>query len=266
MGTKEYKEFIKRYDKFKKNNLPTPFWDDERETFEYVYYNDELTYWDNVFKSDDEVYDRKLNVNYNLIDALSDIAFTGFYYSYSIGSLENKNELEHTHSHSFESVVKSLYDFPETFTISKDEEQFFSKQELEYLRRVQKYLLFIGLKDIESYKEEDKNRYKNVSQRKYGIAYIHKYTDDTLKSFMEGKRNFIVIVTDHLESYKDYEEYPNHDRKELMVDVEDNFKLFVEYTHQEIKEYKDIKKVYNNKNLKDDDKVVVEYFKILEKF
>lgn len=27
---------MKRYDKFKKNNLPTPFWDDERLTLEYV--------------------------------------------------------------------------------------------------------------------------------------------------------------------------------------------------------------------------------------
>ena len=34
----DYKEFIKRYDQFKKNNLPTPFWDEERQTLEYVYF------------------------------------------------------------------------------------------------------------------------------------------------------------------------------------------------------------------------------------
>ena len=33
------KEFNKRYDKYQKNNLPTPFWDNTRETLEYVYYN-----------------------------------------------------------------------------------------------------------------------------------------------------------------------------------------------------------------------------------
>ena len=29
-------DFNSRYDKFKENNLPTPFWDEERQTLEYV--------------------------------------------------------------------------------------------------------------------------------------------------------------------------------------------------------------------------------------
>ena len=269
MNKKQYKEFTKRYNKFKKNNLPTKFWDEERKTLEYVYYDDQLTYWDNVFKTEDEYFDRKLNVYHDLVEALSNIAFTGFYYSYSIGDykddLKHYEGIHHTHAHSFQNVVSDLYNFPETFTISKDEEQFFSKQELEYLRRVQKYLLFIGLKDIKSNKHDPK-RYKNERQRKYGIAYIHAYSNKTLNDFLSGKRNFIVIVPDKIEYYKDYEEFPNHDKKELMVDLEDNFKLFIEYTHQEIKTYKEIKKVYKNKKLKDDDKVIVEYFKILERF
>ena len=41
MNKKEYKEFLKRYDKFQKNNLPTPFWDDERQTLEYVHFINE---------------------------------------------------------------------------------------------------------------------------------------------------------------------------------------------------------------------------------
>ena len=66
-----------------------------------------------------------------------------------------------------------MYDYPETFNISTEEEEFYSKQELKYLRRVQKYLLFIGLKDlgIPTYDEEgyyiwDYSRYNNELQDK----------------------------------------------------------------------------------------------------
>lgn len=275
MNKKEYREFNKRYEKFKNNNLPTPFWDEERQTLEFVHYDYELDYWNNILKSKNEKFDRKQHVNMTLEDALGDIANASFYYSYTCGYFEPVKETDenhslklkigHTHSHNFESVVRDLYDFPESFNISKDEERYFSKQQLKYLRRVQKYLLFIGLKDIKDYKRNVK-RYRNAKQKKYGSAFVHFYEDKAIKDILSGKRNFMVIVTDYLHAYKEYEEFPNHDRKELIVDKDDNFKLFIEYTHQEIKKYKDIKKVYKNKELKDDDKVVVEYFKILEKF
>ena len=42
--------------------------------------------------------------------------------------------------------------------------------------------------------------------------------------------------------------------------------MFIEFTHEEVKPYKDIKKLYRNTNLKDGDKVIVVYFKILEIF
>ena len=31
------------YSRFKKNNLPTPFWDDERQTLEYVHFTPKPT-------------------------------------------------------------------------------------------------------------------------------------------------------------------------------------------------------------------------------
>jgi len=37
MNEEEFQNFMKRYDKFKKNNLPTLFYDEERLTREYVY-------------------------------------------------------------------------------------------------------------------------------------------------------------------------------------------------------------------------------------
>ena len=49
------------------------------------------------------------------------------------------------------------------------------------------------------------------------------------------------------------------------MDKNYKFIMFVEYTKKEEKEYKDVKKYYQY-DLKDDDKVFVEYFNILERF
>ena len=155
MNEFDYKKFSKRYDKFKNNNLPTPFWDEERQTFEYVYFD---TTEDNEKTT--------LEINHDLIKALGDIAQAGLYYSFSTGNIGNKNSSKHNHAHSFEEVVKALYDFPESFHIKKDEEEFYSNQELDYLRQVQKYLLHIGLKDLES-EERSFNRYQNKKCSKF---------------------------------------------------------------------------------------------------
>ena len=76
------------------------------------------------------------------------------------GKYIKKSVVGHSHAHSFEEVVSALYSSPESFSIAKDEEQYYSKQELEYLRRVQKYLLFIGMKDLEKQKVPV-SRYRN---------------------------------------------------------------------------------------------------------
>ena len=270
MNKKEAKEFVKRYDKFKNNNLPTPFWDDGRQILEYVNYDSELNYWDNLFKSNDADYNPKLNVNSSIVTALEDITCIGFYYPYDCGHFTYekdipKIEVGHTHSHSFEEVVRSLYNFPESFKINKEEEKFYSKQQLDYLRRVQKYLLFIDLKDLNSDRTSIK-RYRNKRQKTYGNAYIRTYDDKAIRDFLTGKRNFIVIIPDNINIYDQYKDYPNHNKKELVVDKKDNFKIFIEYTHQEIKTYQEIKNVYINEKLDDNTKIVVEYFKILERF
>lgn len=267
MNEFEHKEFIKRYDKFKKNNLPTPFWDEERQTLEYVYFHNGKSILDNKESKDE------LEVNSSLSKALGEIAFTGFYYSFTckhiIGWKENDKFIEkwvvgHSHAHSFEEVVRALYYSPESFSIANDEEQYYSKQELEYLRRVQKYLLFIEMKDLENRKEPT-SRFRNKIHSKYKNALIYKFNDDALNDILMGKRDFRVIDW--------YPEYSRNDKKykpkeyqALIVDKEDNFKMFVEFTYEEIKFYKDIKNVYIRNDLKDDDKLIVNHFKILEIF
>lgn len=260
----DYKEFEKRYDKFKKNNLPTPFWDNERQTFEYVYFHNEKLFLNSVEQKNE------LEINKNLTDALGDIANIGFYYPFTSKYIQEHREdgriikkilVGHNHAHSFEDVVESLYYSPESFSISKEEEEFYSKQELNYIRRVQKYLLFIGMKDLEINKIPV-SRYRNKIHSKYENASIHKFTDTLITDVLNGKRNFSII--DWYPEYIGDKKYNSHKFQALIVDKEDNFKMFIEYTKREVKYYRDIKEIYINDKLKDDDKVILNYFKVLE--
>lgn len=257
-------DFSERYNKFKKNNLPTPFWDEERQTFEYVYfYNGKSII--NFEESKDQ-----LEVSTNLTDALAEIATTGFYYSFTSkyieawqenGKIVRKITVGHSHAHSFEEVVRALYASPESFSISKKEEEFYSKQELEYLKRVQKYLLFIGMKDLET-RKAPVSRYRNKRHSKYKNAIIYKYTNEEIEKIINGNLNF--QVTKWYPEYSGNEKYKPKEYQALIVDKEHNFKMFLEFTKRELKKYQDIKSIYKIDDLNDDDNVIVTYFKILE--
>ena len=258
------KDFKKRYKKFKNNNLPTPFWDEERQTFEYVNFKKCIT--------NNKKEENKLQVNSNLTEALGNIAFTGFYYSftskYFIKLRENgkritKTIVGHNHAHSFEEVVSNLYDSPESFSISEEEKELYSKQELDYLRRVQKYLLFIGMKDLEK-RKNNKSRYINKNHTKYENAYIYSLEDKIINKIINDKINF--MVTKWYPEYSGNNKFKPNEYQALIVDKEDNFKIFVEFIKKEVENYKNIKNLYKIENLKDEDKVIIIYFKILEKF
>ena len=251
MNKKQAKEFVKKYDKFKKNNLPTHFWDDERQTKEYVYFDE----------------DNSLNVSDSIFESLSRIALTGLYYPFNSNRITHKIgeeprvEYGDNHAHSFEELVGWLYDYPETFNIDKEDEKYYSKQELEYLRRVQKYLLFIGMKDVEGLKRKN-TRYRSKKQTKYNNCFLHNCSKKTIEDLLSGKRNFTyreVINDDEKEEiYDDYQA--------LILDEEDNFKMHIKYTHSKIKKYKEIKDIVNDDRFKDNDMMCVRYFEIVEKF
>lgn len=257
MKKHEFIEFEKRYEKFKKNNLPTPFFDDERQTFEYVYYSN------HIFNKNSQKYPE---VNHMLTDALADIAHTGLYYSFNCKEIFNTDDgdeitVGHNHAHSFDEVVRFLYDFPESFSIPKEDEKFYSEQELHYLRRVQKYLLFIGLKDIGETRKIPVSRYRNKNQEKYANLRIYRVNNSILEQMVAKKLNFMA--------FKWFSGHSNEffiDKKCLIADEEDNIKLFIKFTKEETKLYKEIKNVYSKKDFKDDDKVSTIYFKILKEF
>ncbi len=146
MTDSEYKEFVKRYEKFKGCNLPVPFRDEERQVKEYVYY-DKNHYSNEVDES------RNYIVSTDLCYALEGLSLASLYYSYDCGGYREVEEgkyeffVGHTHAHSFEEVLRDLYDYPESFSIPEKDEEYYSKQELKYLKRIQDYLLSIGLKD-----------------------------------------------------------------------------------------------------------------------
>ena len=267
MNEIEYKKFCKRYDKFIKNNLPTPFWDEERQVREYVYfYNGKSLYNATKAKNQLEVYSK-------LSDALGEITYTGFYYPFTDchmhwmkknGRIIKKFVVEHTHTHSFEEVVIRLYNSPESYSISKDEQSYYSKQELEYLRRIQKYLLFIGMKDLKD-ENLNKNRFYNKIHSKYENAIIYQFSDFSLNKIINGEKDF--RIKKWFPEYNGPKTYKPREYQALIVDKNDNFRMFIEFTNEEIKLYKDIKKLcYYNNNLKDDDKVIIMHFKILEQF
>ena len=256
MTKEEEKKFIKRYDKFKKNNLPTPFWDKERETHEWVWFSNRH---------------KHLEVYGDMLYALGDIALTELYYPYTDkhntskminGKWVNKFVINHNHAHSFDEVIKSLYQSPESFSISKDEEEFYSKRELEYLRRVQKYLLFIGLKDIDTLRIPV-SRYRNKLQAKYENELIVDLPKESIKQILDGKRNFIVRKS----YYNIDDERPKFNKyKALILDEEDNFIMEVEFIKEKLAFYKDIKSFFFNKEFNDDTLLILQYFNIIEVF
>ncbi|MBQ9854223.1 MAG: hypothetical protein IJO57_04240 [Bacilli bacterium] len=244
-------DFNKTYNKYMKNNLPTPFWDEERKTLEYV----------NVKEPGKE-----LIISNTLTEALGSIIQDYFYYPFTCKYITGKKEgkkivsttrVGHLHAHSFEDVVKKLYDSPESFSISENEKEYYSKQELNYLRRLQKFLLLIDMKDL---KQNEKNRFKNKKYSIYQNALIYCMNDEAIKDILNKKRNYIIT--------KWYKEYPNKEinkQRALIVDKEDNFKCLIEFTKSENRNTSEIKNI-NLDNLIEDKQVNLKYFNIIEIF
>ncbi len=249
-------EFEERYKKFEKTTLPQPYWDKERDTFEYVFYHD-----------------GKPNVSNNLAYSFEYITWAGFYYPYTCkyvtsrkenGKYVNEIVVGHSHSHDFDSVIKALYESPESFKISKKEEEYYSKQELQYLKEVQEYLLFIGLKDIETFHISD-SRYRNKKQAKYAMASKNNYKSEIIKELIDGKRDYVVIKW-YKHFGKETKIYKPKEYRALVRDEKGKYRMYIEYTFAEVKRYKDIKDECKIDEFKDNDKIILLHLKILEVF
>ena len=239
MTEEKYKEFVKIYDKFKDNNLPTPFWDDERQSREYVYFADAIDKDGSVQKC--------LQVCDNLSDALCDVFITSFYYSFVL-------EKEHMHAHSFEEVVGFLYRYPESFEILKEDEIYYSKQQLSFFKKIKNYLLLIGVKDYDE--KNDDNRYNNKLLERYVNAGKLICSSSDIEKFISGTLNFVV----------GYEDYPRVGDEFLIADENYDFKIFVKFIKEEKKTLEEAQGYNMDESLKNKDYVYFKYFEIIEKF
>ena len=244
------KKTAKRFKKFKNFNLPASFYDKERNVSDYAYYDK----------------NNKLCYSSNLLDPFKEIINIEFYYTcHSKYFIEDNNEIiieeGFYFSDSFEEIIELLYDFPESFKLLDDDKRKYNEQQIQFLTRLKNYLLLIGLKDLKNNKIP-LDRYKNKLQEKYKDAHIIKFQNKILKDFINKKYNF-----DYRKFILDRQIINKEDNfKALLVDEDENFRLYIRFLDSEVKKYKEIKNIINDEKLKDEDEVVLRYFEILEIF
>lgn len=176
--------------------------------------------------------------SYNsLYESLVNIANYNFYYSYDINN-------KHTHSHSFEDVIRNLYYYPNTFYIHEDEEYLFSKQELTFLKRLKDILNIIGLEDIKNYNHNYliKRSRNKILKKLFEYSQIHLDIANLIKDRKIDK--FI------LKYYKNI--HSGEKGKYMLFDDNHNFVCLLK-TKREIIKFKDLKdidyKLYGFKSL-----------------
>ena len=245
----DYKEFNKRYDKFKKNNLPTPFWDRERQVLEYVFF-------------EKDKYHNELNISNNLTDSFANKVSLYYPFNCVIVNKDGKRKIGHCHEHSFESVVRNVYDYPETFNISRKDEYYYSKQELEYLKILKNYFLLVGLTDLPD--NVRVGRFRNKLVKKYQNSIIITLENRYINDIIKGKCVFFAVKKN--KDNKELKKYSKGELQYLVMDKKNNFRLLIEYTERKKQKYQDIKKYLKINKTKDTDDVMVSYFKVLEIF
>lgn len=245
----DYKEFNKRYDKFKKNNLPTPFWDRERQVLEYVFYEK------------DSFYD-ELNISDNLIDSFGNKIALYYPFNSVIVANDGTKKVGQCHEHSFERVVRELYRYPVSFSLSKKDETYYSKQELAYLQILKNYLLLVGLNDIED--NVKVSRYRNKLVRKYQKCIIINVDNKRINDIIKGKITFFAVKKNKYNN--EIKKFSKGELQYLVLDNKNNFRLLIEYVERKKHKYSDVKKYIKIPKTKDNSDVIVSYFKVLEIF
>jgi len=72
---------------------------------------------------------------------LKSYAKTNLYYSFNISN-------KHHHEHDFQAVLKYCFDYPETFSINSSDKQYYTKDQLDFLKKLQLQCQKDDLKDI----------------------------------------------------------------------------------------------------------------------
>lgn len=252
MDDNEYQIFDKKFDKFKKYNMPYPFFDCERQVLEFV--NKDMLMSDT---GEQEYISRKPMLS----EALSEIISSFFYYSFNtrIEDEEGNTYSGHSHAHNFEEVVAACYDYPEHFDILEEDKKYYSEQQLLFLKRLKKYLLFIGIKDKVDYK--DKGRYYNEFREKNLNTLVIDCDDSKIDKIIKNK----FLVYPYYEGSELYITFANGERRFIRNNDGDILYL-IEFYSGALAKYKDIKESYPIEGKNDEDLLDICYFNIVEKY
>ncbi len=147
------------------------------------------------------------DIQNSLYEALGNVSSSGVTYHYEAFMYGRKNpeekeakyQMMESHCHSFDEVVKCVYDYPESFRIPEDCLEEYSKQELRCLKKMQSYLKAIGLKDEkespeiaalnEKWKEIDDKKRKSLKDRFFILSYQNKWEKLREKEKLERYNN-----------------------------------------------------------------------------
>lgn len=299
----------RKYRKLDKCNLPFRFYNKKSEQCEWVNYKNFI---DNTSRYDSNIL---------LLDALSDICKIGLTYHYNINN-NKKDKNYQNHSHDFNSVLKDLYFYPESFNIPDEFKNNYSRQELNYINELQKYLLFIELKDFKNSKEYysieekckkllakdkinliDKAKITYLSKKGQKINYqdmldrchnkkYAKYQDygqlifpkEKIENIIDNGQDFLIHYSPFFKNDDDI--YSTIGHKYLLKDENYNILACIEIIDNKKMKFKDLNKTMTNgikdfqeykndikkyyieldKNFNDENFIVYEKIKMLEKF
>lgn len=236
------------------------------------------------------------NINeYNeLSEAFSDIIKLNFSYNYEITykyyDAEDdtlKSEIIQGHCHTFNELVKVLYDYPESFKIPKNFLEDYSLKEINYLKRLQNYLLLINLKDKTDSKENInlQKKYKNNSNNKKFIHELNKLNEEeeikrvcNKKALNYNNAGYFVASDDILKAilngdkktriFRQYSFSKSRiNKKYFILDENNNYKALISIIKEEIVPFKEFKvpsKEYKINGFKNIDDYKKELFKFFE--
>lgn len=246
-------------------------------TYTWVF-NDEsgVTEYKDLYNAFSSIIKDELTFNYEIT-----------YKYYSVENNSIKSEAIISHSHDFDGVIEALYYYPESFNIPEKYQDDYSLKEREYLNKLQKYLLLIGLKDKTDSKEYialQKKYKKELDSKKYlkeEAKLLHRETydrvcnkkasnyneagylnadDKILKAILEGDKNTRI--------FRQYSFSPSRVKSKFFImDSDNNYKALIQITKEDIMAFKDLKvsakeyKINGFKNLKDYKDSLYNYFK-----
>lgn len=192
--------YFKKFKKYKDAGLPVTIYNKGK--LEYLRYNKvnkKGKIVDDVFIYDD------------FVEVIEDTIKTSFYYPYNslIRVYDEKgeyyqDEVGHSHSHNFASVVREVYYNPNIFSIDPDDREYYSKQEYEFLMRLKNYLMVVEREDIkyDATIEEMNNLALNELASKYKDYPILTFRDKRTAPLMINKKKkyFYRMKTEYTKS------------------------------------------------------------------